>query len=112
MAVTKSGNASTIDVFRGGGTILLHRTYHLGQGRWDRMDRDEPDSGIKGDVVPQQQVDPIIGDAVGGQLKSLFDSFASEAVPDRFVELIDRLEKLEEIEAQAASSASADGDER
>lgn len=49
----------------------------------------------------QHHVDPIIGDAVGSQLRSLYDDFASEAVPDRFVALIEQLEKLEEIEALA-----------
>ncbi len=40
-------------------------------------------------------VDPIIGEAVGTQLKSLFDEFASESVPDRFLDLIGQLEKSE-----------------
>ena len=74
------------------------------------MGRDKPTEGKQGDAVSEPQVDPIIGDAVGVQLKSLFDSFASEAVPDRFVELLDRLEKLEEIEAQAAKRGSDEGE--
>lgn len=74
------------------------------------MDRGKPDTGKQGEAVPEPQVDPIIGDAVGVQLKSLFDSFASEAVPDRFTELLDRLEKLEAIEAKASERASDDGE--
>ena len=49
-------------------------------------------------VTPLHQgsdVDPIIGEAVGSQLKSLFDGLASESVPDRFTDLIDQLEKNE-----------------
>lgn len=49
-------------------------------------------------VTPLNQgsdVDPIIGEAVGSQLKSLFDGLASESVPDRFTDLIDQLEKNE-----------------
>lgn len=60
------------------------------------------------------QVDPIIGDAVGSQLRSLYDDFASQAVPDRFADLIAQLEKLEEIEAEAtkrdAGSGGSDAD--
>ena len=59
----------------------------------------------------QHNVDPIIGDAVGSQLRSLYDDFASEAVPDRFVSLIqqlEKMEKLEEIEAQATQQRDHD----
>jgi len=49
----------------------------------------------------QHETDPIIGDAVGSQLRSLYQDFASEAVPDRFMQLIEKLEKLEEVEEQA-----------
>ncbi len=55
----------------------------------------------------RQEVDPIIGDAVGAQLKSLFDSFANEAVPDRFAKLIAR---LEQVEAAEAAEKAGDGD--
>jgi len=50
----------------------------------------------------RQDVDPIIGDAVGSQLKSLFDEFAKEAVPDRFTKLIEQLEQVEAAEKKAA----------
>jgi hypothetical protein len=50
-------------------------------------------------AVRRNDVDPIIGDAVGSQLKALFDEFARDTVPDRFVELIERLEAVEAAEA-------------
>lgn len=58
----------------------------------------------------RQEVDPIIGDAVGSQLKSLFDEFASEAVPDRFTKLLAQLEQVEAAEAAADKAAREGGD--
>jgi hypothetical protein len=57
----------------------------------------------------RQEVDPIIGDAVGSQLKSLFEEFASEAVPDKFMKLIAQLEQVEAAEAAAAEKATDEG---
>ena len=56
----------------------------------------------------RHEVDPIIGDAVGSQLKSLFTEFANEAVPDRFAKLIAQLEQVEAAEA-AEQNDQAEG---
>jgi len=59
-------------------------------------------------AVRRNDVDPIIGDAVGSQLKALFDEFARDTVPDRFVELIARLEAVEAAEAAREGNTSDD----
>ena len=51
-------------------------------------------------------VDPIIGEAVGSRLKSLFDEFASEDVPDRFKDLIEQLERSEEADKDGGGPIS------
>jgi hypothetical protein len=53
----------------------------------------------------RDDVDPIIGDAVGSQLKALFDEFAQDAVPDRFMKLIEQLEAVEAAEASASGTS-------
>lgn len=61
------------------------------------MDREKPQGKERDDrmIRPKTETDPILGEAVGSQLKALFDEFASEQVPDKFFDLIDRLEKSE-----------------
>lgn len=54
----------------------------------------------------RDNVDPIIGDAVGSQLKALFDEFARDAVPDRFVKLLEQLEAVEAAEADKNKATS------
>lgn len=53
-------------------------------------------------TLKQSEIDPIIGEAVGSQLKSLFDGLENEAVPDRFLELISQLEENETSKSKRA----------
>ena len=58
--------------------------------------RKNPGAGPdKPDEDADENVDPIIGDAVGGQLKSFYSDLAKAPVPDRFSALIEQLEKSE-----------------
>lgn len=67
----------------------------------DDPDRHEGDAG--------SSADPIIGQAVGSRLKSLFDEFTSEDVPDRFLDLIGQLEQNEK--ADKGDDAPTSGDD-
>ena len=42
-----------------------------------------------------QTTDPIVSSAIGRQLKSLYDEFSREPVPDRFTELLEQLAEQE-----------------
>ena len=64
-----------------------------------------PGSGDSG-----HDADPIIGEAVGSRLKSLFDDFTKEEVPDRFLDLIGQLEQNENEDAGRDSSGTDDAD--
>ena len=55
-----------------------------------------------------KDVDPIIGEAVGSRLKSLFDECSKQEVPGRFLELIEQLEKSEKADNTANSPISPD----
>lgn len=41
------------------------------------------------------EVDPVVPDAIGKQLKRMYNDVADEPVPDRFSELLDQLAKQE-----------------
>lgn len=74
-------------------------------------DKNKPKGGKSGPDAPRgaDEVDPIIGEAVGSRLKNLFDDFASEAVPDRFFDLIDQLEKKEPDTSSSKEQNAPDG---
>ena len=55
---------------------------------------------------PQDAADPIIGEAVGSRLKSLFAEFSGEDVPDRFLDLIGQLEEKEQADKNGNSPTS------
>lgn len=42
------------------------------------------------------KVDPVVSDAIGKQLKRMYNDVADEAVPDRFSALLDQLAKQEQ----------------
>ena len=46
--------------------------------------------------VPSPKVDGIIQDEIGAKLRQLYSSMVEEPVPDRFIELLKRLEKDKE----------------
>jgi len=74
-------------------------------------DNDGPDEPGKHDGNDESSADPIIGQAVGSRLKSLFDEFSSENVPDRFLDLIGQLEESEKADKtgdDTTSTKSAD----
>ncbi len=75
-------------------------------------DTDGPDDPGKHDDEGEPSADPIIGQAVGSRLKSLFDEFSSEEVPDRFLDLIGQLEESEKADkgdGKTGSESGADG---
>lgn len=40
-----------------------------------------------------RRADPVVDEAIGRQLKRLYEDMASEPVPDRFAELLQKLEQ-------------------
>lgn len=71
-------------------------------------DTDSPDDPDKRDDGKASSADPIIGQAVGSRLKSLFDEFTSEDVPDRFLDLIGQLEQNEKAQKGDDAPTSED----
>lgn len=47
----------------------------------------------------QKKNDPILTTAIGQQLKRLYEDVAQEPIPDRFVSLLEELEKKSETDA-------------
>ena len=45
-------------------------------------------------------VDPVVPEAIGKQLKRMYDDVAEEPIPDRFSELLDQLAKQEQDKKQ------------
>jgi|GEM_PF-2877224 len=69
-------------------------------------DPEQPESMASAQNSPEDNTDPIIGKAVGTRLKSLFTEFASEDVPDRFMDLIGQLEEKEQADKTGDSPTS------
>jgi len=65
---------------------------------------DKKNSGTAGDQT--ESTDPIIGEAVGSRLKTLFAEFSGEDVPDRFLDLIGQLEEKEQADKNGNSPTS------
>lgn len=53
------------------------------------------------------KLEPVAQNALGRELKALYEQIVSEPIPDRFIDLLDRLE-----EAEAQNGHSGDKKER
>ncbi len=70
----------------------------------DTEDPDDP--GKRQGSEAGSAADPIIGQAVGSRLKSLFDEFTNEDVPERFLDLIGQLEQNEKAGGESDDAPS------
>ena len=53
-------------------------------------------SASKADRPPARPLDPMSKSSIETRLKSMYDEVASEPVPDRFLDLLNRLERSED----------------
>jgi hypothetical protein len=72
-------------------------------------DTDKPESPKPGADATGGSVDPIIGNAVGSRLKSLFSEFAEEQVPDHLLDLLGQLEANEKA-AESDGTTESEND--
>jgi hypothetical protein len=52
-------------------------------------------AGFKGDKHEDRDSGQIIGQAIGRRLRNYYDHIVAQPVPDRFIELLKRLEERE-----------------
>ncbi len=67
-----------------------HKITSINNGRTYMSDQSKK-SGDK-----QCRIDPVVPEAIGRQLKRIYDRVADEPVPDRFSALLDQLAKQEQ----------------
>jgi hypothetical protein len=61
----------------------------------NRVDKRKKKSGINFDMQNQIDNGQILGLAIGKRLRTYYDHIVAQPVPDRFVELLKRLEEKE-----------------
>lgn len=53
-------------------------------------------------------LDPLVQSHIGRRLRSMFDEVASQPVPDRFLNLLDQLERSDEASSSGGSGAEVE----
>lgn len=61
----------------------------------DAEPRSETRGGAQGEAGDARPLDAMSRSSIETRLRSMYDEVASEPVPDRFVDLLDRLERSE-----------------
>jgi hypothetical protein len=52
-----------------------------------------PESSLADELSPEPGLDRAIQECIGDHLRAMYDDLVQQPVPDRFVELLNRLEK-------------------
>ena len=52
-----------------------------------------PESSLSDELSPEPGLDRAIQERIGDRLRAMYDDLVQQPVPDRFVELLGRLEK-------------------
>jgi len=92
--VNNNGGGMTVETryptMHGSGFRVTHRMTSVNNGRTymsDQSKKSEDDN---------HRIDPVVPEAIGKQLKRIYDKVADEPVPDRFSALLDQLAKQEQ----------------
>lgn len=61
--------------------------------RKEKMTMTERDSKVPYQKSPGRKTSAVVNKAVSGKLKAFYDEIAGQQVPDRFIELLDKLDE-------------------
>jgi hypothetical protein len=65
----------------------------MAQGKGKRAAKLIPESSLSEELSSEPGLDRVIQDRIGDHLRAMYDDLVRQPVPDRFVELLGRLEK-------------------
>lgn len=55
-----------------------------------------PEASLQDKLSPEPKLDRVIQSRIGDQLRAMYDDLVQQPVPDRFVDLLNRLERSDE----------------
>ena len=65
----------------------------MAQSKGKRTTKVIPESSLSDELSPEPSLDRAIQERIGDSLRAMYDDLVQQPVPDRFVELLSRLEK-------------------
>ena len=65
----------------------------MAQSKGKRTAQVFPESSLSDELSPEPGLDRAIQERIGDRLRAMYDDLVQQPVPDRFVELLNRLEK-------------------
>ena len=65
----------------------------MAQSKGKRTAKVIPESSLPDELSPEPSLDRAIQERIGDRLRAMYDDLVQQPVPDRFVELLSRLEQ-------------------
>ena len=65
----------------------------MAQSKGKRTAKVIPEASLSDELSPEPSLDRAIQERIGDHLRAMYDNLVQQPVPDRFVELLSRLEK-------------------
>ena len=65
----------------------------MAQSKGKRTAKVIPESSLSDELSPEPSLDRAIQERIGDSLRAMYDDLVQQPVPDRFVELLSRLEQ-------------------
>jgi hypothetical protein len=65
----------------------------MAQSKGKRTAKVIPESSLSDELSPEPSLDRAIQERIGDSLRAMYDGLVQQPVPDRFIELLSRLEQ-------------------